>query len=85
VASALGTVLGATAYSAVPPAPNLCWYWANPAQTQGYWDYCWNDAPVAQRIEHQTSNLGVGGSSPSGRASKIKELKEIPLFGLKAK
>ena len=25
-------------------------------------------APVAQWIEHQTSNLGVGGSSPSGRA-----------------
>jgi hypothetical protein len=38
---ALGTVLGAAAYSAVPPAPNLCWYWADPAQTQGYWDYCY--------------------------------------------
>jgi hypothetical protein len=25
-------------------------------------------APVAQRIEHQTSNLGVAGSSPAGRA-----------------
>jgi hypothetical protein len=24
------------------------------------------DAPVAQRIEHQTSNLGVAGSSPAG-------------------
>ena len=24
-------------------------------------------APVAQRIEHQTSNLGVAGSSPAGR------------------
>jgi len=38
---ALGTVLGAAAYSAVPPAPNLCWYWADPTQTQGYWDYCY--------------------------------------------
>jgi hypothetical protein len=37
---ALGTVLGAAAYNAVAPAPNLCWYWANPAMTQGYWDYC---------------------------------------------
>jgi hypothetical protein len=37
----LGTVLGAAAYSAVPPAPNLCWYWANPTQTQGYWNYCY--------------------------------------------
>ena len=37
---ALGAILGAAAYSAGPPAPNLCWYWANPAQTQGYWDYC---------------------------------------------
>jgi hypothetical protein len=38
---ALGTILGAAAYSAAPPAPNLCWYWANPARTQGYWDYCY--------------------------------------------
>jgi hypothetical protein len=37
---ALGTVLGAAAYAATPPAPNLCWYWADPSQTQGYWDYC---------------------------------------------
>jgi hypothetical protein len=37
---ALGTVLGAAAYAATPPAPNLCWYWADPTQTQGYWDYC---------------------------------------------
>jgi hypothetical protein len=37
---ALGTVLGAAAYNAVAPAPNLCWYWADPTQTQGYWDYC---------------------------------------------
>jgi hypothetical protein len=37
---ALGTILGAAAYNAVAPAPNLCWYWANPAMTQGYWDYC---------------------------------------------
>jgi hypothetical protein len=36
----LGTIVGAAAYSAVPPAPNTCWYWADPAQTQGYWDYC---------------------------------------------
>jgi hypothetical protein len=37
---ALGTILGAAAYSAVAPAPNLCWYWADPAMTRGYWDYC---------------------------------------------
>ena len=37
---ALGTILGAAAYSAVAPAPNTCWYWADPSQTQGYWDYC---------------------------------------------
>src|SRR5215475_5331334 len=24
----IGTILGAAAYSAVAPAPNLCWYWA---------------------------------------------------------
>lgn len=38
---ALGTVLGAAAYAAGPPAPNLCWYWADPYQRQGYWDYCY--------------------------------------------
>ena len=37
---ALGTLLGAAAYSAVAPAPNLCWYWADPSMTRGYWDYC---------------------------------------------
>lgn len=37
---ALGTILGAAAYSAVAPAPNLCWYWADPSMTRGYWDYC---------------------------------------------
>jgi len=37
---AIGTVLGAAAYSAMAPAPGLCWYWADPTMTQGYWDYC---------------------------------------------
>jgi hypothetical protein len=37
---ALGTILGAAAYSAVAPGPNLCWYWADPSMTRGYWDYC---------------------------------------------
>jgi hypothetical protein len=37
---ALGTILGAAAYSAVAPAPNTCWYWADPTMTRGYWDYC---------------------------------------------
>ncbi|MGC1180853.1 MAG: hypothetical protein ACLQF1_12700 [Methyloceanibacter sp.] len=37
---ALGTILGAAAYSAAAPAPNLCWYWADPSMTRGYWDYC---------------------------------------------
>ena len=29
-----------------------------------------SEAPVAQWIEHQTTDLGVGGSSPSGRTNK---------------
>ncbi len=37
---ALGTVLGAAAYSAMAPAPGLCWYWYDPTMTRGYWDYC---------------------------------------------
>jgi hypothetical protein len=36
---ALGTLIAATAVPAAP-APNLCWYWADPTNTQGYWDYC---------------------------------------------
>ena len=38
---ALGTILGAAAYSAMAPAPGLCWYWADPYRTRGYWDYCY--------------------------------------------
>jgi hypothetical protein len=39
---ALGTLLAASVYYArpEPPAPDLCWYWANPSHTRGYWDYC---------------------------------------------
>ena len=37
---ALGTILGAAAYSAAAPAPGTCWYWADPSMTRGYWDYC---------------------------------------------
>jgi hypothetical protein len=35
----LGTVI---VVNTVPPAPapDLCWYWTSPSQTQGYWDYC---------------------------------------------
>ena len=36
---ALGTIIAASAVPAAP-APNTCWYWADQAQTQGYWDYC---------------------------------------------
>jgi len=40
---ALGTLLAASAYYAYaeePPAPGLCWLWADEEETQGYWDYC---------------------------------------------
>src|SRR4051812_37852065 len=40
---ALGTILTAAAVGAAPayaPAPGLCWYWADPSLTTGYWDYC---------------------------------------------
>ena len=23
------------------PAPDLCWYWADPYRNRGYWDYCY--------------------------------------------
>ena len=40
---AIGTILAASAYyvyAAEPPAPGLCWFWADEEETQGYWDYC---------------------------------------------
>jgi hypothetical protein len=36
---ALGTIIAATAVPVVP-APGLCWYWTDPSNTRGYWDYC---------------------------------------------
>jgi hypothetical protein len=39
---ALGTIIGVTAYGLAPrpPRPDLCWYWADPTRSRGYWDYC---------------------------------------------
>lgn len=39
---ALGTIVGVTAYGLAPrpPRPDLCWFWADEAQSSGYWDYC---------------------------------------------
>jgi hypothetical protein len=39
----LGSILAATGAGIVPlaPAPNLCWYWADPYMYRGYWDYCY--------------------------------------------
>lgn len=40
---ALGTLIGVAVAGVVPPrpAPDLCWYWNDPYQTRGYWDYCY--------------------------------------------
>jgi hypothetical protein len=39
---ALGTIIAVSAAGAVPtpPAADMCWYWADPTRTRGYWDYC---------------------------------------------
>ena len=40
---ALGTILTVAAVGVAPeypPADGLCWYWADPSMTTGYWDYC---------------------------------------------
>jgi hypothetical protein len=39
---ALGTMIAVATAGAVPaaPAPNMCWFWADQAQINGYWDYC---------------------------------------------
>ncbi len=38
----LGTAIIVAAAGVVPPppSPELCWYWSDAAQTQGYWYYC---------------------------------------------
>ncbi len=38
----LGTIIGVTVIGLVPPSPDpdLCWYWADPYRSRGYWDYC---------------------------------------------
>jgi len=40
---ALGTIVTVAAVGLVPrrPAPDLCWYWADPYRNRGYWDYCY--------------------------------------------
>jgi len=35
----LGAAAAAAAYGA-PPAPGMCWYYDDPYQTTGHWDYC---------------------------------------------
>lgn len=40
---ALGTLVTVAVVGAAPayaPAPGLCWYWADPSLTTGFWDYC---------------------------------------------
>lgn len=39
---ALGTVIAVSVAAAAPrpPAANLCWFWSDSTQMQGYWDYC---------------------------------------------
>ena len=39
----LGTIVTVAAVGMIPrrPAPDLCWYWADPYQSRGYWDYCY--------------------------------------------
>jgi hypothetical protein len=39
---ALGTLVTVAAIGYAPrrPASNLCWYWADPEGSRGYWDYC---------------------------------------------
>ena len=40
--AALGFISAAAAasWAGAAPGPNLCWYYTNPSQQQGYWDAC---------------------------------------------
>jgi hypothetical protein len=35
----LGAAAAAASYGS-PPEPGMCWYYDNPMQTSGHWDYC---------------------------------------------
>jgi hypothetical protein len=39
---ALGTIIIVTDVGVMPaaPDPNICWFWNDASQTNGYWDYC---------------------------------------------
>jgi hypothetical protein len=39
---ALGTIVAVNVAHTMPvvPGPNACWYWSDPSETHGYWDYC---------------------------------------------
>lgn len=41
-AVALGTIVAVSAPHVIPAVPgdNACWYWSDPSETSGYWDYC---------------------------------------------
>ncbi len=34
------TAASAVAWAGAAPAPGMCWYYTDPAQTKGFWDYC---------------------------------------------
>jgi hypothetical protein len=38
----IGSIVAASVYYSLyaPPDPDVCWYWADPDQTRGYWDFC---------------------------------------------
>jgi hypothetical protein len=40
--AAIGMVGAATAaaWAGPAPGPNMCWYYTDPSQRQGFWDYC---------------------------------------------
>ena len=39
---ALGSLIVVSSMGVAPiaPAPNMCWFWTDPSQMSGYWDYC---------------------------------------------
>jgi hypothetical protein len=41
-AGVIGAAAAAAAYGSAPPppAPGMCWYYSDPSQTTGFWDYC---------------------------------------------
>jgi hypothetical protein len=63
--AALGFISAAAAasWAGAAPGPNLCWYYTNPSQQQGYWDACPGQSAKSLSGEEVCSERGIDAGS----------------------